>query len=54
MMNPEIGPVRAQLLGGDGQLDGLQQRVRAERVCDCRRRRPMSEGENPIFFMRAI
>jgi hypothetical protein len=27
-MDPEIGPVRAQLFGGDGQVDGLQERVR--------------------------
>ncbi len=27
MVDPEIGPVRAQFLGGDGQVDGLQECV---------------------------
>ena len=28
MVDPEIRPVRAQLLGGNGKIDGLQQRIR--------------------------
>ena len=28
VMDPKIGPVRAQFLGGNGEVDGLQERVR--------------------------
>jgi hypothetical protein len=36
MVHPKIGAVRAQLFGGNRQIDGLQQRVgHAERVADC-------------------
>jgi len=43
VMNPEIGTVGAQLLGSDGEFDGLQQRIRGRTGLRLRRGRPMSE-----------
>ena len=50
VMDPEIGAVRAQLLGGDGQVDGLQERVRGRAGLRLRRGRPMPEGEESDFL----
>ena len=43
VMDPKIGAVGAQLLGGDGQVDGLQERVRRRAGLRLRRGRPMPE-----------
>ena len=43
MMHAEIGAVRAQLLGGDGQVDGLQERVGRRARLRLRRGRPVPE-----------
>jgi hypothetical protein len=53
VMDPEVGAVRAQLLGGDGQVDGLQERVRGRASVRLRRGRPMSEGEESNFLHAA-
>ena len=45
VMDAEIGPVRAQLLGGDGQIDGLQERVGCRARLRLRRGRPVPERE---------
>ena len=45
MMDPEIGAVRAQLLGGNGEVDGLQQRIRGRAGLRLRRGRPVPERE---------
>ena len=50
VMHPEIGPVRAELLGRDGELDRLQQRVGRRARLRLRRRRPMAEGEEADVF----
>ena len=50
MMDPEIGAVRAQLLGRDGELDGLQQRVRGRAGLRLRRGRPVPEREKADLF----
>ncbi len=42
---PEVGAVRAQLLGGHRQVDGLQQRVRRRPGPRVRRGGPVSQGE---------
>src|SRR5207302_11507234 len=31
VMDPKIGPVGAQFLGGNGEVDGLQERIRGDR-----------------------
>jgi hypothetical protein len=31
----KVRVVRTQLFDSNGQIDGLEERVRAERVCDC-------------------
>ena len=54
MMDLKIGSVRAQLLGGNGQLDRLRSVSAAERVCDCDEGRQCPNERKPIFFMRAI
>ena len=45
MMHAEIGAVGAQFLGGDGQVDRLQQRVGRRARLRLRRGRPMAEGQ---------
>ena len=45
VMDAEIGAVRAQLLGRDGEFDGLQERVRGRTGLRLRRGRPMPEGQ---------
>ena len=45
VMHAEVRPVRAELLGGDGELDGLQQRVGRRPRLRLRRGRPVPEGE---------
>ena len=50
VMHAEIGPVRAELLGRDGELDRLQQRVGRRARLRLRRRGPMAEGEEADFF----
>jgi len=50
VVHPEIGPVRAELLGRDGEVDGLQERVGAGARLRLRRRGPMAEGEEADFF----
>ena len=47
VVDPEVGAVGAQLLGGDRQLDGLEQRVRRGPHLGVRRRRPVPEGQEP-------
>ena len=49
-MHPEIGPVRAELLGRDGELDRLQERVGRGTRLRLRRRGPMSEGKEADVF----
>ena len=48
----EVGAVAAQLLGGHGQLDRLEQRVGGGAHVGVRRRRPVSEREeaNPLHL----
>src|ERR1700722_10011486 len=43
MMDAEEGPVRAPLVGGDREVDGLQQHVRRRARLRLRRRCPMPE-----------
>ncbi len=50
VMHAEVGAVRAELLGGDRELDRLQQRVGRRSRLRLRRRRPMAEGEEADFF----
>src|SRR6185312_10935651 len=50
VVHPEIRTVRAELLGRDGEVDGLQQRVGAGARLRLRRRGPMAEGEEADFF----
>jgi hypothetical protein len=50
-MDPEIGSVRAQFFGGNGQVDGLQECIR---VCDCDDGVQCPNERNPIFFIRPI
>ena len=45
MMHAEIGAVGAELLGRDGQVDGLQQRVGRRARLRLRRGRPVPERE---------
>ena len=45
MVDAEIGAVRAQLLGGDGEVDRLQQRVGRRARLRLRRGRPVPERE---------
>lgn len=47
-------PARAQLLGRDDELDGLQQHVRGRTGPRLRRGRSVSYQRNSIFFMGAI
>ena len=54
VVHPEIGAVRAELLRGDGEIDGLQQRVRAERVCDCGEGDQWPNERKPIFFFAGM
>ena len=51
MMHAEIGAVGAELLGRDRKLDRLQQRVCAERTCDCGDGVQCPKERKPIFFM---
>ena len=50
VMDAEIGPVGAELLGRDGELDRLQQRVGRRARLRLRRRGPMAEGEEADVF----
>ena len=50
VMDAEIGPVGAELLGGDGELDRLQQGVGGRPRLRLRRRGPMAEGEEADVF----
>ena len=50
MMHPEIGPVRAELLGRDREVDRLQERVGRRPHLRLRRRGPMAEGEEADLF----
>ena len=50
VMHPEVGAVGAELLGGDGELDRLQQRVGRRTRLRLRRRGPMAEREEADFF----
>ena len=50
VVNAEIRPVRAQLLGRDGQIDGLQERVGRRARLRLRRGRPVPEREEADFF----
>ena len=50
VMDAEIGAVRAQLLGRDGQVDGLQERVGCRARLRLRRGRPMPEREEADLF----
>jgi hypothetical protein len=50
MMHAEIRAVRAKLFGGDGKIDGLQQRVGGRACLRMRRRRPVAEGEKADFL----
>ncbi len=50
MMDAEIGAVGAQLLGGDGEVDRLQQRVGRRARLRLRRGRPVPEREEADFF----
>jgi len=43
VMDPKIGPVGAQFLGGNGQVDGLQERIRGRAGLRLRRGRPVPE-----------
>jgi hypothetical protein len=43
VMDPKIGPVGAQFLGGNGEVDGLQERVRRRAGLRLRRGRPVPE-----------
>ena len=45
VVDAEVRAVRAEFLGGDGQVDRLQQGVRRGARLRARRRRPMAEGE---------
>ena len=54
VMHAEVGAVGAELLGGDGQLDRLQQRVRRRAHLRLRRRRPVPERQEPDLFHEPI
>ena len=43
VMHTEVSPVRAELLGGDGQVDRLQEGVRRRSRLRLGRRRPMAK-----------
>ena len=49
-MHAEIGAVRAELLGGDREVDRLQQRVGGRARLRLRRGRPVAEGEEADLF----
>jgi hypothetical protein len=49
-MHPEIGAVGAELLGRDGQLNRLLERVGGRVRLRLRRRGPMAEGEEADVF----
>jgi AcrR family transcriptional regulator len=46
--------VRAELLGRDGEIDRLQQRVDADRVCDWGDGVQWPNERKPIFFMLCV
>ena len=48
MVDPEVGAVGTELLGGDRQLDRLEQRVGAERVPE-RAGDQWPNDRNPIY-----
>jgi hypothetical protein len=50
VVHAEVGAVGAQLLGGHGQLDRLEQRVRRRAHLRLGRRRPMPERQEPDFL----
>ena len=50
VMHTEVGAVRAELLGRDRQVDGLQERVGRRARLRLRRGRPMAEREEADFF----
>jgi hypothetical protein len=45
VVDAEIGPVRAQRLGRDGQIDRLEERIRRRARLRLRRGRPVPERE---------
>src|SRR5690242_15351063 len=45
MVHPEVGAVGAKFLGGNGEFDRLEQRVRRGADLRLGRRRPMAERE---------
>ena len=47
VVHAEVGAVGTQLLGGHGQLDRLEQRVRRRAHLRLRRRRPVPERQEP-------
>src|SRR5690606_31106804 len=52
VMNAEICAVQAEFFGGDGEVYGLQTRVRGRARLRLRRWRPVAEGEESEFFHR--
>ena len=51
-MHAEVGAVRAQLLGGDGEVDGLQQRVGRRARLRLGRGRPVPERQEADLLCR--
>jgi len=52
VVHAEVGAIGAQRLGGHGQLDRLQQRVRRRAHLRLRRRRPVPERQEPDLLHR--
>ncbi len=50
VMHAEIGAVRAQFFGRDGEIDGLQQRVGGRARLRMRRGRPVPERQETDLF----
>lgn len=49
-MHPDIGPVRAEFLGCDGEVDRLQQGAGRRPRLRLRRRGPVAKGEEAEVF----
>jgi hypothetical protein len=49
-MDTEEGAVRAELLGGDGEVNRLQERIGGRPRLRMRRLGPMAEGKETNFF----
>ena len=47
VVHPEVRPVRTELLGGDREIDRLQQGIRGRAGLRLRRGRPMAERQEP-------